>query len=117
CQYSLSNVTKKIIKYGLNMPVDTYIKAKIYQVYIKKSWKKIAGDCQFILTPSAAGQAPSGLNYTGSAAFNRMWSVLGWPCLSVPVQVERTCLPLGVQLIGDYMKDMEVLSFAKYINQ
>ena len=37
-----------------------------------------------LLTPSAPGVAPLGLNSTGSSSFNRLWTLMGSPCVNVP---------------------------------
>ena len=55
---------------------------------------------EVLLTPPAAGEAPLGLDSTGNAAFNRLWTLLGPPCLSLPAGRGVRGLPLGVQLVG-----------------
>ena len=46
-----------------------------------------------ILTLSAPGRAPAGLGTTGDARFNRLWTLMGVPCVTVPVPGDG--LPLG----------------------
>ncbi len=65
--------------------------------------------CDVILTPSAPGEAPLGLAATGQPTFNRLWSVAGGPCLSVPFGRGRHGMPLGVQLVGPVGADALVL--------
>ena len=55
---------------------------------------------EVLLTPPAAGEAPVGLESTGDAAFNRLWTMLGPPCLTLPAGRGVRGLPLGVQLVG-----------------
>src|SRR5205823_5712479 len=43
-----------------------------------------AGRFDAILTLPAPGQAPRGLQDTGSAIFNGLWTVLYMPCLTLP---------------------------------
>lgn len=54
--------------------------------------------CDIVLTPSAPGEAPLGLSATGAPTFNRIWSLLGGPCLSLPFGRGPHGMPLGVQL-------------------
>jgi Asp-tRNA(Asn)/Glu-tRNA(Gln) amidotransferase A subunit family amidase len=52
-----------------------------------------------ILCLSAPGPAPHGFETTGSAIFNGLWTLLGVPCLSIPL-LTVDGLPQGVQLVG-----------------
>ena len=40
--------------------------------------------CDALLVPAAPGEAPPGLGYTGNPVFNRMWTLLGMPCVTLP---------------------------------
>jgi Asp-tRNA(Asn)/Glu-tRNA(Gln) amidotransferase A subunit family amidase len=53
-----------------------------------------------LLTPSAIGEAPLGLASTGDPAFNRIWTLLGTPCVSLPAARGPAGLPVGVQLVA-----------------
>ena len=37
-----------------------------------------------LVTPSAPGQAPAGLEWTGDPVFNLIWTSLHVPCVTVP---------------------------------
>ncbi len=41
-------------------------------------------DIDAVITFSAPGPAPEGLASTGDAKFNRLWTLLGVPCVNVP---------------------------------
>lgn len=68
-----------------------------------------------ILTLSAAGEAPEGLEQTGSSMFSAFWTALGVPCLAVPVGVGPHNLPLGIQLIGRRFADMPLLDVGQAV--
>jgi amidase len=53
-----------------------------------------------LLTPGALGEAPVGLGSTGDPAFDRIWTLLGTPCASLPLARGPAGLPVGVQLVG-----------------
>jgi len=55
---------------------------------------------ELILTPSAVGSAPEGLDATGDPLFNRIWTLLGLPCASLPIGRGDRGLPLAVQVVG-----------------
>lgn len=69
----------------------------------------------FILTPSAAGPAPRGLLSTGESSFNRIWTLLGWPAIHLPVRLSREGLPLGLQLVGQPGMDGRLLRIAQWV--
>lgn len=52
------------------------------------------------LTPSVPGVAPLGLDRTGEATFNRLWTALHVPCVTVPTSQGPNGLPVGVQLVA-----------------
>jgi len=65
---------------------------------------------------AAPGEAPEGLGYTGNPVFNRMWTLLGTPCVTLPAFKGAKGLPVGIQLvgrIGDDARLMEAALFAE----
>jgi len=73
---------------------------------------ELFGDCDVLLTPAAPGEAPAGLGSTGDALFNRGWTMLHVPCVTVPTGSGPGGLPVGTQLIGRIGDDARVLSAA-----
>jgi Asp-tRNA(Asn)/Glu-tRNA(Gln) amidotransferase A subunit family amidase len=57
------------------------------------------GDAGILLTPAAPGEAPIGLNSTGNAALNRLWSLLHVGVMTVPAGLGANGMPLGLQLV------------------
>jgi Asp-tRNA(Asn)/Glu-tRNA(Gln) amidotransferase A subunit family amidase len=53
-----------------------------------------------ILTLSAPGEAPAGVDWTGDPVFNRLASTVGCPAISVPAGHGEAGLPLGVQFLA-----------------
>jgi amidase len=64
------------------------------------------------IAPAAPGRAPAGLGSTGDPIFNRIWTALHVPCLSLPAIVAGG-LPVGVQLIAT--GDASALALAAYL--
>lgn len=63
-----------------------------------------------VLAPSTDGVPPEGLDSTGDPLFSRAWTLIGAPCLSVPIAWTPDGLPVGVQLVGAPGRDARVLS-------
>ena len=72
---------------------------------------------EVILTPSAVGEAPLGLHSTGNSVFNRTWTALHVPCLTVPVTDGPHGLPLGVQFVDPRRDEATLLGTARWAAQ
>lgn len=73
-------------------------------------------DVDVVLTAAAAGEAPEGLISTGDPLFNRIWTLLGLPCVTYPVTRGPGGLPLGVQVVGRMEGDAELLAHARWMH-
>ncbi|MFY9292639.1 MAG: amidase [Methylorubrum rhodinum] len=78
----------------------------------RRQLKDMFSEFDAILTVSAVGRAPS-IATTGDARFNRLWTLMGVPCVTVPVPGDR--LPLGVQIIARFGDDGRALAMAGMI--
>lgn len=67
------------------------------------------------LAPSATGVAPPGLAFTGSPQFCRAWTLIGAPCVSLPLAWTTSGLPAGVQLVGAPGTDGRLLATAAWL--
>jgi amidase len=72
------------------------------------------GDYDLLITPSAAGEAPTA-ETTGDPMFNRIWTVLHGPCLTLPAANGPKGLPIGIQLVGRIGDDARLISWARWV--
>ena len=79
--------------------------------------ERLFDDHDVVLAPSATGEAPRGLDATGDPVFCRLWTLLGLPCVHLPVGVGRHGLPIGLQAIGRRHDDQRLLGFADRIHR
>lgn len=63
-----------------------------------------------LVAPSAVGEAPLGLGSTGDGVFNRAWTLMHLPCISLPGFRGPKRLPIGVQLVGAPRGDRTLLA-------
>ncbi len=68
-----------------------------------------------LVSPSAPGEAPEGLGWTGDPAFNLIWTSLHVPCITVPAGTGPAGLPLGVQIIARRGEDRAMLAWAQWV--
>jgi Asp-tRNA(Asn)/Glu-tRNA(Gln) amidotransferase A subunit family amidase len=74
-------------------------------------------DHDVILTPSAPGAAPHGFATTGDPMFNRLWTLMGAPCVNVAGLNDADGLPLGVQIVGRFGRDHAALEAALFVER
>jgi len=94
--------------------VDAYDDARRTANRARLALADLMGDYDAILTPSAPGAAPHGIGATGVANFNWLWTLMGTPCVNVPVLGDSTGLPLGVQIVGRFGRDRAALEAALF---
>ncbi len=96
----LSAQLQDFIEKGLTYSVADFAAARVRVDEGRRVMAAFMAPDEVLLTPPAAGEAPVGLDSTGNAAFNRLWTMLGPPCLTLPAGRGVRGLPLGVQLVG-----------------
>ncbi|WP_319521459.1 amidase [uncultured Desulfosarcina sp.] len=64
------------------------------------------------ICPATTGEAPLGLESTGSPLMNLPWTHSGLPAITLPAGRGPAGLPLGLQLAGSFMADEALLALA-----
>ena len=80
----------------------------------RRDGKDLFHDVDVVLTYAAPGEAPLGLDGTGDPRFNRVWTMLGTPCVSVPGLTGRNGMPIGIQVIAPFSRDSLALAAATF---
>jgi Asp-tRNA(Asn)/Glu-tRNA(Gln) amidotransferase A subunit family amidase len=110
----LSDSLRERIEEGWAVPREAYDAARLLARDCRRRLAEQMRDCDYLLTPSAPGEAPATLAKTGSSLFNRVWTLLGVPCVTLPFGTGPNGLPLGVQLVGSFDGDSELLAWANW---
>jgi len=95
---------------------DTYDAARRSSSRARKALADIMAEHDVILTPSAPGAAPRGLGATGDPMFNRLWTLMGAPCINLPGFYDSD-LPLGIQIVGRFGRDRAALEAALFVER
>jgi Asp-tRNA(Asn)/Glu-tRNA(Gln) amidotransferase A subunit family amidase len=111
----VSNVFADFIDQGSRYSEADYRAALATQQMCKELFGDLFGDAKMLLVPGALGPAPKGLGATGDPEFQRLWTALGVPCLGFPADWTDKGLPLGVQLIGRFGSDSELIARSRPI--
>ncbi|HEY9274498.1 amidase [Achromobacter sp.] len=114
--YALSGALRQAVAHGLAIGAGQYQEMREVQAALRYGWSALYGGADLVLTPSTPGPAPQGLAHTGDAAYNKIWSVLGWPCLHLPTGFSLAGLPLGMQLVGNLGEDLALLAVGRKLH-
>jgi len=71
-------------------------------------------DYDAVIAPPAPGPAPEGLASTGDPSCCTLWSLTGFPALSLPIGLAGNGLPLGMQLATPAGTDDRLLAVAAW---
>ena len=103
------------LKRGLEIDLTRYVAAQRKATAFKAHVDTLFDRVDALLCPSAPGEAPVGVEYTGDPRFNSIWTLAGTPCVTLPAGTGRAGLPLGIQLVGLRHEDDRLLSTAAWV--
>jgi Asp-tRNA(Asn)/Glu-tRNA(Gln) amidotransferase A subunit family amidase len=105
------------IALGQAMAEENLVAAKAHADQGRREQAALFEHVDAILTLPAPGEAPLGLSFTGDPLFNRVWTILGWPCVTVPHGTGPNGLPLGIQIVGPAGSDARTLAVAAWLER
>jgi Asp-tRNA(Asn)/Glu-tRNA(Gln) amidotransferase A subunit family amidase len=94
------------------IPPQLYDDARRTAHRARAALKAVFGEVDALLTFSAPGAAPETLQSTGDSRFNRLWTLMGCPCVTVPGPADPAGLPVGIQVIAPFGRDDAALGAA-----
>ncbi len=100
---------------GAAISAEAYDEARRVSHRARVALNEVMADCEVLLSASASGAAPAGLGSTGASTFNRLWTLMGTPCVNVPGRTDPVGLPLGIQVIGRFGADRATLEAARFV--
>ncbi len=68
----------------------------------------------FVLTASAPGEPSDDLTGIQKSSFNRVWTLMHGPCITIPAFAGPSGLPVGVQLVGPVGADDRLIRLADW---
>jgi Asp-tRNA(Asn)/Glu-tRNA(Gln) amidotransferase A subunit family amidase len=71
--------------------------------------------CDVLITPSTIGEAPADVVSISSSVFNRTWTLMHVPCLTIPAYGGPNGMPVGIQVVGPIGDDVRTMTAAQSI--
>jgi len=109
----LSPILREMIERGRKVPAVEYDRALRRVPALNRALDPVFERHDAILTPATTGEAPVGLESTGSPIFCTIWTLCGMPAITLPVLTGAHGMPLGVQLVGAKGDDARLLRTAR----
>jgi Asp-tRNA(Asn)/Glu-tRNA(Gln) amidotransferase A subunit family amidase len=103
------------MKRGLEVTLDEYVAAQRQSVAFRVHIDDLFDKFDLLLVPSAPGEAPEGVEFTGDPRFNSIWTLAWTPCVTLPAGAGAKGLPIGIQLVGPRHADDRLLSAAAWV--
>lgn len=112
-----SSKLKELVRRGQSISdsqlQDALYAREIFRAQMTETMKENGIDLW--ICPSSTGPAPKGLENTGDPAMNLPWTQLGFPAVNIPVEKDPDGLPIGLQIVGKWNMDEELLAWAEEI--
>lgn len=113
----LSAALSALLQSGRDCSDVAYAQAQAQAAIARRLLPELMRDVDALLVPAAPGEAPAGLAATGDPVFNRIWTLLGPPCVGVPGLRGPQGLPIGMQLVGHAQRERELLAVADRLHR
>lgn len=109
--------TKRRAKQGGAILATDYVKAIEFRDTLGAAIDRMLEHVDVIVTAAAPGEAPFGLESTGNAIFQKIWTLTGVPTVTLPKLHGPTGLPIGLQIIGRHGRDADLFRHACWIDR
>lgn len=111
----MSNMLRSTLEQGQKISVEYYNEAQKLAADARQATHALFENVDVLLTPSAPDIAPFSIETTGEPVFNKLWTLIGLPCVNVPGLVSQQSMPLGMQIIAPYGQDRKALMAAQWL--
>lgn len=92
-----------------------YDKAQLHAVQCQRATAEMFTQCDILITPSTAGEAIADVVSVSNSAFNRIWTLMHVPCVTIPAFAGPNGMPVGLQVVGPVGSDDRVIALSQAI--
>ena len=108
---------RAMIQRGLDTDAVTYSRAMERRQQFITDMRRLAERVDILLTPSTPTPSLPDLTNTGNTMFQGPWTSCGLPAITLPSGLAASGLPMGLQLVGQYLAEDRLLAAARWCEQ
>ena len=92
-----------------------YDKAQLHAVQCQRATIEMFTRCDILITPSTAGEAIADGVSVSNSAFNRVWTLMHVPCVTIPTFAGPNGMPVGLQVVGPVGSDDHMIALSQAV--
>ena len=108
---------QKSIREAKDITEAQYADAKAAAARARAAMDGVFDDFDVLITPSTRGEAPTDRMSIEPSFFNRIWTWMHVPCLSLPAFTGPSGMPVGLQLVSRRDTDEKLLAMGRWVEQ
>jgi len=112
-----SPVSRSWVEHGKVFTGVEYINAQRIRSLFIAEVRSFLSQVDVLLTPSTPAAAPKELSNTGNPMFQGLWTLSGAPAISIPSGLSAEGMPLGLQILGSWYAENQLLVIAKWFEE
>ncbi|MDA0998202.1 MAG: amidase [Proteobacteria bacterium] len=109
--------TKRRVAEAAGILAQDYVAAYEFKDSLAAAVQRMFEHADILITAGAPGEAPVGLAGTGNAIFQKLWTLVGVPTLTLPLLQGPNGMPIGVQVIGRHGGDADLFQAARWLEE
>jgi len=112
---ALSERMRRAVELGRATPYEDYGALLALAEGCRGKLAGVFSEFDVLVAPCVPGEAPKGLESTGDPRFQRLWTVLHVPTLTLPTHRGPHGLPVGIQLVAPALGDFALFDAARWV--
>jgi Asp-tRNA(Asn)/Glu-tRNA(Gln) amidotransferase A subunit family amidase len=92
-----------------------YDAAQSHAIACRRALAEVFERFDVLITPSTCGEAVADLVSISNSAFNRIWTLMHGPCVTIPAFAGPNGMPVGLQIVGPIGADDRVIALSQWI--
>ncbi len=101
---------------GSAVPATVYVHAQRLRHRIRLRFEALLKGADGFVLPSTSEVAPN-RSTIGPRLCQTPWTILGWPCFTVPAGLGDEGLPVGLQLVGEPLGETRLIEVADWVER